>query len=520
MTTNINIKPIFDIPVWRPEGPPLAAIGAGMSVAWDHRNADNSHTGIFLLRTTTALDMYDPINGDWTLLPSPALGGSIAAGSTAVFHSGQGPTGTIAAGATTSSITLTTALPAAVGANQLANRGDGAGFRIRIIGNTAGGSGLIEERVIVANSGGTTPTIWLDTPLSFTPASGAGYEIRSGRVYMLGAGATAAGFWKFYDVATNSISANLTVTNLPATIGTDSNAVALSESYVPWNRVSGEGFVEGGATYDGGKNCILATATAAGTITGSGMPADLQTNEYRNFQVRIVEDTLNPTAVNQRRRIASHTSGSTGVFTLSSNWTVTPSSSAKFVIENDNDKILLRSSAATSVYNYNITANTWDTTTWAAGVAHGAGVFWEQGFGYARDPGSQARHSQIFCIRGGGSAAIDVLDIAGGANGAWTNDIVYGRRTQTFTTGTSACYDPATKGGQYLHININGTQRFAMFDMKNRVLTPGVFLRFPQSTAVVGQKMAVATFVDGTAKASFVYALNNSQAFMHSYLAQ
>ena len=30
-------------------------------------------------------------------------------------------------------------------------------------------------------------------------------------------------------------------------------------------------------------------------------------NEYRNFQIRVVQDTVNPTSVNQRRIIASHT---------------------------------------------------------------------------------------------------------------------------------------------------------------------------------------------------------------------
>ena len=81
-------------------------------------------------------------------------------------------------------------------------------------------------------------------------------------------------------------------------------------------------------------------------------------------------------------------------------------------------------------------------------------------------------------------------------------------------------YDPATKDGRLMHININGTQRFAMFDMKNRTMDPGTFSRFPQSTAVVGQKMACGLFIDGTTKSTFVYSLNNSQAFMHSLVIQ
>lgn len=518
MATTVNLKDYLDIPVWRPESPPLAATGAGMSICWDHRNNSTKDPYLYFLRAATALDIYNPILGDWIALASPGLTGTFGAGATCVFHPTQGPRGTLAAGATTTSITLTTALPTAVGVNQLANRGDGVGFRIRIIGSAAGSSGKVEERTIVANTGGTTPVIRLDSALSFTPASGDSYELLSGRVFMLSAGTLAAGCWKYYDIATNSFSGNLTVTNLPTTIGTDSSGVALAELHVPYDRNPGEGFIPGGATTSNALNAIQATATSANTITGSGMFSDLQTNEYRNFQVRIVEDTTTPTAVGQRRRIASHTSGATGVFTTASNWTVTPSSSAKFVVENDDDKILLRSSATTTVYNYNITAGTWDTTTWATAVAHGAGVVFEQGFGYTRDIAANARHSFVYCVRGGASSAIDVLDIAAAATGTWTNDIVYGNKAQTFTTGTTGAYDPATKQGRLMQLNANGTQRFARFDMKNRVMEPGSYLRFPQSTAVVGQKMANALFIDGATKVNFVYALNNTQAFMHSLL--
>ena len=67
-------------------------------------------------------------------------------------------------------------------------------------------------------------------------------------------------------------------------------------------------------------------------------------NEYRNFQIRIVEDTVNPTAVGQRRNITSHTAGASPVYTVPA-WTVTPSANANFVIENNGDRILLWASA-------------------------------------------------------------------------------------------------------------------------------------------------------------------------------
>ena len=169
--------------------------------------------------------------------------GTFGAGAGAVMMPAQGPRGVLAGGNTTTSIVLSTALPAAVAPNQLANKGNSNGFKIRIIGNSAGGSGKTEMRYIVGNTGGTTPTIYLDSPLSFTPQAGDAYEIRSGRLYMLSAGTLAAGCWKYYDIATNSFSGNL-VHHEPArdASSTDSSFLALDESYVPFDADPGEGF--------------------------------------------------------------------------------------------------------------------------------------------------------------------------------------------------------------------------------------------------------------------------------------
>ena len=80
------------------------------------------------------------------------------------------------AGATSGTITI--GLP--VVANQLANRGDGKGYIIRVIGNAGSSSGKIEERRIIANTAGPTPTVILDAPLSTTPTTGDTFELLSG----------------------------------------------------------------------------------------------------------------------------------------------------------------------------------------------------------------------------------------------------------------------------------------------------------------------------------------------------
>ena len=418
------------------------------------------------------------------------------------------------AGATTGTLTI----GPGVGANQLANRGDALGFTIRVIDNGAGGTGKAEERKISGNTAGAAPTIELSTPLTFSPVAGSTFEIRAGRVYMINAGAPTAGQWKYYDAATNTYSGNLATANLP-TIGTDSSLLHLCEDYVPNDRSPATGFINGGSTYDGGKNCIAATAATGTTITGSGMPSGLLADEYRNFQVRIVEDTVNTTAVGQRRRITSHTGGATGVFTVDA-FAVTPSSSAKFVIENQDDKILLFT-AQTSVYTYNSGSNAWDTTSFAAApAAGGAGIVAEQSFGISLDVQKSVRHSMIYRIRGGNTSIIDVLDIAAGATGVWTADIWYGNKGQAFTTGTSGAYDPITFQGRFFHLCINATQRFARFDLRNRILDPGTYLPFTPSTAVTGAKCAMSFLIDGSTKLGALLNCSSSTVYVHEVLIQ
>ena len=114
----------------------------------------------------------------------------------------------------------------------------------------------------------------------------------------------------------------------------------MDEQYVPSDRNVGEGYVVGAATYDTAgdwvKKCLTATATSATSITGqtSGGDVLVKNNYFRNFQIRIVEDTAIPTAVGQRRLITANTGN---VYTVAT-WTVTPSATCKFVIENCTDE--------------------------------------------------------------------------------------------------------------------------------------------------------------------------------------
>lgn len=527
---------------WVQVAPAQNAHAAGAGIACDLRNDLSRNPFAYQLVSAAILNRYNFITKAWQLAVNPGLGGTFGAGAGAVFAPSFSNKGTVAAGCTSSAIVLSTALASAVAPNMLANRGGSGdyGYKIRITGNTAGGSGKVEERWIVGNTGGTQPTVTLDTPLTFTPANGDTYEILCGRVFMLSASTLAATIFRSFEVGTNTL-ASLSNTNLPATIGTDFSALALDEQYVPYDHKPGEGFVVGAGTYDASgiiKKCLIATATGIGSITGQAADGDaaVLANEYRNFQIRIVEDTGTPTAVGQRRMIASHTAGASPVYTLGSNWTVQPSATAKFVIEYPN-LIVLRSTATTSLYTYNYTdatinngtntiaANAWSTTYFAAaGNAHGAGVTMLPSFGIEPDPAKNARHSHIFCFRGGGAVTLDLFDIAGGTTGAWSNGIVYDGNVASFNTGSCGKYAPADQEGKFGYINAYVASQVSQlwrFDVKNRVLTPVTPTDWLQTgTAATGDRIATFTAIDGSDKYSVVLLISHLSTIAQELIVQ
>lgn len=515
-----TFKKVIDTLVWRQVSPMPNAHAAAVSVCSDLRSDISRNPFVYQLVSAAILNRFNIVTKGSSFVANPGLGGTFGAGATSAFIPSFGLQGTIAAGSTTTSVTLSTALPTAPGLNMLANRGGSGeyGFKLRIIDNGAGGSGKTAERYIVGNTASATPVINVLSTFGFTPVTGSRYEIVAGRVAMLSAGALAATSWRSFEVATNTI-ASMTQTNLPATIATDSSIMVLDEQYTPFDCNPGDGMVQGAYTYDTGvttRVALAATATAAGTITGQATLGDavVRANEFRNFQIRIVEDTTNVTAVGQRRIIASHTAGPSAVYTLGTNWTVTPSSTAKFVIELPN-LVLLRSSATTTVYTYNysdatinngtnsIAANAWSTTYFGvAPAANAAGGMWAPSWGIEPDPARNARNSFCYFFRGA-SATLDVLDIAGGTTGTWTGAITYdGSPGALPTTGSGGCYAPFDNEGRMFYMNLytaSAINQIYRFDVQNRVLSlfaPTDFLQ--AGTAALGNRMAAYCAIDGT----------------------
>ena len=509
-----TFKKVIDRQMWVQTAPSIDAHAAARSLASDLRNDRSRNPFVYHLSSNSLFARFNIETKAWqTISGTPLTAGTFGAGSTSAFAPSLGAVGTIAAGATTTSVTLTTALPTAVGLNMLANRGGSGelGFKIRIIDTVAGKT---EERWIVGTTAGTTPTITLDAALTFAPATGARYELLCGRLFMLGAGTLGAGIFRTFEPASNTL-ANRGTTNLPP-IATDSAMTVMDELYVPFNHEPGEGMVKGATTYDTDRVALLATASASATITGqaSGGDAVVLANEYRNFQIRIVADPTTPAAVGQRRIIASHTAGPSAVYTLGAVWATTPSSAARFVIELPN-LILLRTAGHMTTYTYNygdaavnngtnsIAADAWSSTYFGAGpAANGAGCLWAPSFGIQPDPARYARHSFNYFFRGGNSTALDVLDIAGAITGTWTGNITYAGSHNNFNTGTTGCYSPFGREGRYTYINIytaSAINQIFRFDAENRVLQPYTPTDFIQAgNAALGCRMAAYAAIDGT----------------------
>jgi len=530
MTTEMNFKDLIDKPEWRPLALAQQANAAGTNIAFDLRNDRCKDPYLWHWYATTLFDKYLKASDDWGYSANfTAPGGTIAAGAGCIFVPSHGPTGLVGGTPTTTSFTMAT-LPnsASTSINSFTNAGDQEGYKIRIMGNGAGGSGKTETRFITSNEAGTAPKITLDEALTFTPQVTDHYEMVAGRIYLLGSGTTAAGFFKAYDIATDTISGNLNVTNLSATIGVKTEFLALDEQYVPYDRKPGEGFlVDSSVTYDSGayiKNCLRATASGATSITGQASSGDaaVLANEYRNFQIRIVEDTSTPTAVGQRRKITSHTAGPSAAYTVPT-WTVTPSSNAKFVIELANDLLCWTNSAAVT-YSYAAGGYAADAN-WSTAAAAGGATQWANppaalGYGgtmavssFSIEPDIQklTRHSHVLVFRGGATNTLYQLDLAGGANGVWTTPTYCNQSTTlTFTTGSCGAHGPVTNEGIYYYINWNGLTRIMRFNIKARVMEPWCFLRYGQSTAREGNRMATGCHIDGNTKIGVLYLMRCS----------
>ena len=471
MTTTNGTRQILDLKRWEYVTPaPVATSAATFVVSSRHA----SQRQLYVTSNTVAY-LYEPGTDGWCQVPSPALAGTFGAGACGVAAGWS--TGTTVAAA---SLTATAGTTTSITTNQTLAR-DMRGWSVQILAGPNAG----ETKVIASN------TIGASAVITFTVASGSAfsastvYRLLTPVWYVLGAGTLATGSFRKYDLATNTWT-SLTITGLPATVGTDGRLVS-TPSWMDDNYLA---FATGTA----------ASATAT-TLTVAGTP--WAASQWINAQVRITGGT----GAGQIRTITANTTSGLTVAT----WTVTPDATSTYSIEGNDDFLYFLGNNAVTMYRYSISANTWSTLS--PGVARsgapttGMSAHWIWGVTASDWTNVSAIQNgrYIYSFRGAGGALLDRYDIA--AN-SWSA-VTYSPLTETFTTGTKFAYN-----GDALYIQKDATGRWFRYDFARSTLDGWGTMLFPNGVAVLGDTAFDVTYRDGATEIVYVYMILNTSTVM------
>lgn len=212
MPTNTNL-PLLDRKSFQFMTPaPVATSAASFVIA---PQSGNFNIAMFVSSATVHY-IYHHNEDAWIQIPSGALAGTFGAGACGEYHpwsinytANGGSTTTVTVAAATHNIT-----------------GIAKGSTIEFI-SSGTNSGLRRKITAIDTSGGGTGTITLtlDSAVSTAVLTSHTFRLLTGRFYVLNAGTLAAGSFKVFDVATLAWQASLSITALPATIGTDGRLV-------------------------------------------------------------------------------------------------------------------------------------------------------------------------------------------------------------------------------------------------------------------------------------------------------
>lgn len=415
----------------------------------------------FYMNGVSSCWAYSHLDDSWIQLPNSGLGGTWGAGSCGTFHH-HGPTGTAITGTTTTIKTNLTINKSLAGEVIRITGGPNAGLERTILSNTYGASSII--------------TVSVAYPTAITTSST--YLLLTGRVWVINAGATDFGY---YDVALNTWNVTPSITNLPGTWGTDGKLVNTSTGPL-YQTISGQ-----------------ATSGSGTTLTTTGKT--WATNQWANFQVRLTGGT----GAGQVRLITSNTGDTLTVPT----WSISPDATTTYVIEGSEDFLYLLGNNAVTMYRYSISGNTWTVLSPAVARAAAPGVgFTTNWVNYVPDASWTSESDilngrRIYSFRGGSSANLDYYDIP---TNSWVNVATnYVPGVDTFTTGTSADIELG-----YIYLNKDATGRFFRFDLVKNIMLPWSTLLYPESTAVLGDKMWTKKITDGNTTITWVYKLRNT----------
>lgn len=472
MSTQLNLRKLLHRKQW--EVCALLPVATAAGVCSRHLEMPAYNIDMFSVITSTNQQyVYDCREDAFELLVASGLSGPAFGAGACSFISPIGNSGTATAGTTT---TLTT--------NLTLNRWL-AGYKIRI---TGGPSAAGQELTILGNTIGANAVITVAAQAAaFTTATT--YTLLTPRLWYFCPGTTAVGL-AVYDFATNTWTTK-SVTGLPTSFGTD-------------GKLSGTPGIKGGtyATQSGSTFGSCSTTV----LTLSAGP-NWTVNQWANSQLRVTGGT----GAGQIRSIASNTALT---LTLSSALTTALDNTSTWVIEGNDDYLYLIGNGAVAMYRYSISGNTWTTLSPASArsAAPGAGcsLDWVHTvndasgvYGDWANANAIRNGRYLYSFRGGGSGSLDLYDIAGNT---WISGQTYGYMGgEAFNTGSSFEYDDNT-----IYALGSNLLRVLKLDLVKNELVPLSHLTYPQGTGVVGDKMAIGTYIDGATKLKFLYTLRNS----------
>jgi hypothetical protein len=168
---------------------------------------------------------------------------------------------------------------------------------------------------------------------------------------------------------------------------------------------------------------------------------------------------------------------------------------------------------ATVVYRYNIGANAWATTSANSGNPAIAAAPGGVGLGGALKWLPAYSPDKLWCLRGGATSSVYIYDLV--AN-TWATETYY-PSTETFTTGTTVAARGFNGKQGSLFIQKDNTMRIYEGVPYRNTLVPKLYQwLYPNSTAVVGDKSCILTSPDGI---DFYYIiLHSSPAFVRCAL--
>lgn len=471
-TTNGNRK-ILDVKRWEFVTPAPVATSAGAFVASSRHYKQRQ----LYVQAAGVAYLYLPEEDGFVILASPGLAGTFGAG--ACGTSGAFSTGTTVGAA---SLTATAGTTTSITTNQTLAI-DLRGYTVHILGGPNAG----ETKTIASN------TIGANAVITFTTASGSAfsasttYRLCTPVWYVLNAGTLAANIFKKYDYATNTWTA-LQQTGLPATIGTDSKIIA-TPSFVDDAYVS---FATG-------------TATSGGASTLTNTAKNWTTNQWTNYQVRIVSGT----GAGQIRTIASNTAT---VLTVSVAWTTAPDATSVYSLEGNDDFLYYMGNNAVTLYRYSISANTWTTLspTAARGGAPGAGMsghwIWNVTESDWTTENTILNGKYLYSFRGAAGTGLDRYDIA--AN-TWENISTYTPGIETFTTGTKWIYSE-----NFLYGQKDATGRWFRLNIPKREQEGIGTMTYTQGGAIAGDTAFDVVYKDGATKITYLYMILNTSTVL------